>query len=892
MGSHTESEGEIIESAVRVDKATTRPKPAKEMSIDLHYSTPSSRASTPRQSIEPQAFGLDGQYDEPDDVKRRRSRSPFRHSRGEKRRRDSYSKPEHGDHARSTRDGHDDRRHKVHIENNRRFDDGRRRPLSYADIDQDSTSHRGDRRRDDRHKERKSRDRSRERNSRDRSRSPYRHPRGAEPGRDGNKNKTGRDEASGRAQGDRREYSNSSRPHPRDQDERRSNRDDRYSRNDMTTRFKPESGSKDSNGQSRDLPAKSSRGGDGTQTRYANARSIHISRITNSFTRDSHRNTTRSGVFEDKYEWMAEGEEKKKSAKEGPDYDALLGQKIPDPEAEAAAEVEKRRLRREALKKRLAAQTAGTDSGPPTPRTPDVELPAAAATRTGQSIPVICHNSMLIKPASPELHNAKPTQETANGSQSHLRDVSNADDALVDQNEAEEPSAGDYDPTMDERENRVLHEQQRSRSDAVEPQLIEQGDSLVVAPETKAGANNDDDEDDMFAAGSDDDDDMFSTKSPRATTKAAVPAATGASQVGRKLHKNMLDTWDDPEGYYKIIAGELFDDRYVLGELLGKGVFANVVRATDNKTGKVVAIKIIRNNDSMKKAGMKEVEMLLRLSENDPEDQKHIVRLLRYFDHKDHLCMVFENLGKNLRGVIKFYGRNIGMPLKVVRSYAIQMFKALGLLKKCNILHADLKPDNVLADAEGGTRIKIADLGSAADASEKDITPYLVSRFYRAPEIMIGIAPEYAIDMWSIGCTLFELFTDKILFQGVSNNQMLKSIMECRGKISKKVLRRGDMRFIHFDEHLEQFWSYEKAGNPLRDTIRPMVISSTPVAGKDIKARLWKAAKIKGTFNNEDYKELEMFRDLLDKCLKLDPEERITPNQALMHPFFRPVLSK
>lgn len=500
---------------------------------------------------------------------------------------------------------------------------------------------------------------------------------------------------------------------------------------------------------------------------------------------------------------------------------------------------------------------------------------------------------MLIKPVSPELPDPKPTQEPTNGSQSHLRDVSNVDEAVVDQNEAEEPSAGDYDPTMDERENRVLHEQQRTRSDAVEPQLIEQGDSLVVAPEAKAGANNDDDEDDMFAAGSDDDDDdMFSTKPPRATTKAAAPSATGAGQVGRKLHKNMLDTWDDPEGYYKIIAGELFDDRYVLGELLGKGVFANVVRATDNKTGKLVAIKIIRNNDSMKKAGMKEVEMLLRLSENDPEDQKHIVRLLRYFDHKDHLCMVFENLGKNLRGVIKFYGRNIGMPLKVVRSYAIQMFKALGLLKKCNILHADLKPDNVLADAEGGTRIKIADLGSAADASEKDITPYLVSRFYRAPEIMIGIAPEYAIDMWSIGCTLFELFTDKILFQGVSNNQMLKSIMECRGKISKKVLRRGDMRFIHFDEHLEQFWSYEKAGNPLRDTIRPMVISSTPVAGKDIKARLWKAAKIKGTFNNEDFKELEMFRDLLDKCLKLDPEERITPNQALMHPFFRPVLTK
>ena len=650
----------------------------------------------------------------------------------------------------------------------------------------------------------------------------------------------------------------------------------------MTTRFKPESDSRGSNGHSNGL-----RGGDGSaQNRYAVSRTPYAPHVANSPIRDSQKRTTHGGVFEDKYEWMAEGAEKKKPAKEEPDYDALLGQKIPDPEAEAAAEVEKRRLRREALKKRLAAQTPGAESGPPTPRTPDVELPAAATPRSGQFAHSPHHDSRLTEQSvSPNLSEPKPAQKSTNGSPSHLREVSNAD-------EAEEPSAGDYDPTMDERENRALHEEQRMRSDAVEPQLIEQDDSLVVAPDAKAGGTNDDDEDDMFAADSDDDDDMFSTKPPRATSKVAAPKAAGAGQVGRKLHKNMLDTWDDPEGYYKIIAGELFDDRYVLGELLGKGVFANVVRATDNKTGKLVAIKIIRNNDSMKKAGMKEVEMLLRLSENDPEDQKHIVRLLRYFDHKDHLCMVFENLGKNLRGVIKFYGRNIGMPLKVVRSYAIQMFKALGLLKKCNILHADLKPDNVLADAEGGTKIKIADLGSAADASEKDITPYLVSRFYRAPEIMIGIAPEYAIDMWSIGCTLFELFTDKILFQGVSNNQMLKSIMECRGKISKKVLRRGDMRFIHFDEHLEQFWSYEKAGNPLRDTIRPMTINSTPVPGKDIKARLWKAAKIKGTFNNDDYKELELFRDLLDKCLKLDPEERITPNQALMHPFFRPVLSK
>jgi serine/threonine protein kinase len=105
--------------------------------------------------------------------------------------------------------------------------------------------------------------------------------------------------------------------------------------------------------------------------------------------------------------------------------------------------------------------------------------------------------------------------------------------------------------------------------------------------------------------------------------------------------------------------------------------------------------------------------------------------------------------------------------------------------------------------------LKICDLGSASDSSENEITPYLVSRFYRAPEIILGMPYDSAIDVWSVGCTLYELYTGKILFTGRTNNQMLRSIMDCRGKFTTKMLKRAQFAHIHFDE-MANFRSVEQ----------------------------------------------------------------------------------
>jgi serine/threonine-protein kinase PRP4 len=149
----------------------------------------------------------------------------------------------------------------------------------------------------------------------------------------------------------------------------------------------------------------------------------------------------------------------------------------------------------------------------------------------------------------------------------------------------------------------------------------------------------------------------------------------------------LSDNYDTADGYYRIVLGEVLDDgRYHVFSNLGKGMFSAVVKARvvkpDPRTGEVVgqevAIKIIRSQDSMcvgsslvrrtqgvqpahtdahpafpgphavhayrYKAGLKEIQILNNLRENDPDDKKHIVKLERTFEHRGHLCMVFESL--------------------------------------------------------------------------------------------------------------------------------------------------------------------------------------------------------------------------------------------------------
>lgn len=236
------------------------------------------------------------------------------------------------------------------------------------------------------------------------------------------------------------------------------------------------------------------------------------------------------------------------------------------------------------------------------------------------------------------------------------------------------------------------------------------------------------------------------------------------------------DDCDDEDHYYKIRIGEVLNREYRVVQKLGKGVFANVCKAVQISNGREVAIKILRTEDIMLRAGEKEKQILELLNSTDKYDKRHIVRMLASFEHRRHLCLVFELMDMNLREALRIYGKGKGLSLDAVRSYAMQLFVGLMHLRKNKIIHADIKPDNILLSADTKT-VKICDLGTAFPVEESSLVEYMASRFYRAPEIIIGYTYDMSIDVWSTACTLYELYTGQFLFNGRNNNDMLKHIL-------------------------------------------------------------------------------------------------------------------
>jgi len=166
-------------------------------------------------------------------------------------------------------------------------------------------------------------------------------------------------------------------------------------------------------------------------------------------------------------------------------------------------------------------------------------------------------------------------------------------------------------------------------------------------------------------------------------------------------------------------------------------------------------------------------------------------------------------------------------------------------------------------------KIKLSDFGSALESGENKITDNLVARYYRPPEIYLGYPYDYSLDIWSFGCTLFELFTGKVLFPGCSDSHVLKLMMEVKGGIPKKMRNQG--QFV--DRFFDQFHFVFNDG----ESVKKIPIGEV----KKEKSLI----SMLGVQSSEEKEEVMKLGNLLEQCLELDPNERISPETALLHPF-------
>merc|ERR1719436_370116 len=125
----------------------------------------------------------------------------------------------------------------------------------------------------------------------------------------------------------------------------------------------------------------------------------------------------------------------------------------------------------------------------------------------------------------------------------------------------------------------------------------------------------------------------------------------------------------------------------------------------------------------------------------------------------------------NVLTALERHGRGRGLPLlPTVRNFGRNIFQALRALRLAGVVHCDLKPENLLVSVDGAS-VKLADFGNAMHVSEVEqvVDEHMVPRFYRAPEVILGLKLGTPIDMWGAGATLYQMATDRFLFSGDDN---------------------------------------------------------------------------------------------------------------------------
>lgn len=355
--------------------------------------------------------------------------------------------------------------------------------------------------------------------------------------------------------------------------------------------------------------------------------------------------------------------------------------------------------------------------------------------------------------------------------------------------------------------------------------------------------------------------------------------------LGTDVQKQQTPFWndannfgfDDDESCYILVSHDHLAYRYEILKILGKGSFGQVIKAFDHKENLNVALKVVRNEKRFHKQAQVEVRILDQLRKQDFDNTANVVHMLEQFVFRNHVCITFELLNLNLYEVLKRSHFN-GFRIQLVRKFCFSILQCLNFLHRNRLIHCDLKPENILLKQPGRSGIKVIDFGSSC-YEHQQMYSYIQSRYYRAPEVILGARYSPAIDMWSLGCIVAELYTGHPLLQGEDEGDQLACIVELRGLPSRKFLKycKRERRFI------------DSSGMPRYCTEKATADGRTIVTGG-----LSRKGRYRGPPNSRTIEEafakkggVELLNDFVLRCLEVNPDERWKPEEALCHPWFR-----
>lgn len=314
-----------------------------------------------------------------------------------------------------------------------------------------------------------------------------------------------------------------------------------------------------------------------------------------------------------------------------------------------------------------------------------------------------------------------------------------------------------------------------------------------------------------------------------------------------------------PEG--GIIAG-----RFMVSQQVGAAAFSSALSCKDLVVDEDVCLKIVKNNKEYVDQSLDEVKLLRYLNLEGDADEHRVLRLKDYFYYKEHLFIVTELLKENLydfQEVIASAERETYYTLPRVQRIARQVLQALAFVHSRGIIHCDLKPENVLISSYSRCEVKLIDLGSSCFITD-NLTSYIQSRSYRAPEVILGTQYDFKIDVFSLGAMLPELLTGEVLFVNDQMPFMLARLQSLFGPFPEqmRLLGRETSKYFTPDGSLYMLSEEGDSVSVLKEAPLNLDELLTPEGAQDAQ-----------------------FVDFIAQLLQVDPAKRPTAAEALQHPW-------